>query len=149
MKFKILLYAIIISIVSVFIYPVEGVAGYHAPKSQNYASNVSNKPSGKSTKNKKPQSRTKEKSNENTFLEKHWYKSSFPTVKDSVKYHVKKHGNGRNATQYTKDGIAFYQKNKHKRKNVTLHDGTPGYKIENGKAGGYWTREGKLVTYWG
>ncbi len=50
----------------------------------------------------------------------------------------------------------FFNKNKGLGKNVILKDGTQGIKIQtkqiiNGKThrvGGYWTRDGKLVTFW-
>ena len=46
----------------------------------------------------------------------------------------------------------FFYKNKNFGKEVTLKDGTKGIKIQTGtgknKVGGYWTHDGKLVTFW-
>lgn len=67
-------------------------------------------------------------------------------------YHLKKHGKGRTLEQYTEDAMDFYNKNKSHGKEVTLKDGTKGIKIQTGKGknkvGGYWTTDGKLVTFW-
>lgn len=81
--------------------------------------------------------------------ENHWYQSTFPTNKDSIKYHTQKHGNGRQPLQYTRDAVNFYQKYKNERFPVTLKDGSPGYKIKKGSKGGTWTKDGKVVTFWG
>lgn len=46
----------------------------------------------------------------------------------------------------------FYNKNKHLGVPVILKDGTEAIKIQTGtgknKVGGYWTKNGKLVTFW-
>lgn len=88
--------------------------------------------------------------NEREYLEQTWYKSTFPTTMDSVHYHVKKHGKGRNAVQYTQDAMAFYERYKNRGRRVTLKDRqhTPGIKIRVNNAGGLWTEDGKLVTFW-
>jgi len=75
----------------------------------------------------------------------------------SVRYHLAKHGKGRTAQQYTQDAMEFFQKNKHLGQKVTLKDGTAGIKIQTKikipgqktqRIGGYWTQDGKLVTFW-
>lgn len=71
-------------------------------------------------------------------------------------YHVGKHGNGRTTVQYTQDAMNFFNKNKGLGQNVILKEGTQGIKIQtkqiiNGKTqrvGGYWTSDGKFVTFW-
>jgi hypothetical protein len=67
-------------------------------------------------------------------------------------YHLKKHGKGRTPEQYTKDAMNFYQQNKHLGQEVTLSTGEKGTKIQTGtgknKVGGYWLKNGKLVTFW-
>jgi hypothetical protein len=90
------------------------------------------------------------------YLNASWHKGTFPNKLQSVEYHLAKHGKGRSATQYTKDAMNFFEKNKQFGKSVTLSDGTAGIKIQtkvkvDGKTqnvGGYWTNEGKLVTFW-
>ena len=90
------------------------------------------------------------------YLNDSWYKGTFPNKTQSLKYHLGKHGKGRTATEYTKDAMNFFGKNSHLGKKVTLKDGTPGIKIQtktkvDGKTqqtGGYWTQDGKLVTFW-
>ena len=52
--------------------------------------------------------------------------------------------------------MTFFNKYKSLGKDVILKDGTEGIKVQtkqviNGKtvkSGGYWTKEGKLVTFW-
>lgn len=69
-----------------------------------------------------------------------------------MEYHLKTHGKGRTIEQYTDDAIDFYNKNKNIGVEVTLKDGSKGIKIQTGtgknKVGGYWTKDGKLVTFW-
>ncbi|WP_179865258.1 hypothetical protein [Bacillus toyonensis] len=50
---------------------------------------------------------------------------------------------------------SFYRSNKHLRQEVVLSNGKKGYKIKNGKVvlsngkkGGYYTKNGKIITYW-
>ena len=54
--------------------------------------------------------------------------------------------------KYTDDAMDFFYKNKNFGKEVTLKDGTKGIKIQTGtgknRVGGYWTHDGKLVTFW-
>lgn len=78
-----------------------------------------------------------------------WYKSTFPTNQASIDYHTKKHGNGRTSLQYTREAVNFYKKNKQLRQPFTLKDGSQGYKIKKGNEGGTWTKNGKIVTFWG
>ncbi len=90
------------------------------------------------------------------YLSDNWHKGTFPNKTQSLAYHLKKHGKGRTASQFTKDAQDFFAKNKQLGQPTTLKDGTPGIKIQtktkvNGKTvrvGGYWTTSGKLVTYW-
>lgn len=74
------------------------------------------------------------------------------TVEDSMAYHLNKHGNGRTIEQYTDDAMTFYEENKHLGVEVILKDGTEAIRIQTGtgknKVGGYWTIDGKLVTFW-
>jgi len=98
-----------------------------------------------------PQQQSDEKEEtQKQYLERTWYKSTFPTTMASVRYHTKKHGNGRSSVEYTEDAMKFYKRYKHLGKPVVLHDGknTPGIKIKRKQAGGYWTSDGRLVTYW-
>lgn len=91
------------------------------------------------------------------YLADNWHQGTFPNRMQSVRYHLAKHGKGRTAQQYTQDAMDFFQKNKHLGQKVTLKDGTPGIKIQTKikipgqktqRIGGYWTQDGKLVTFW-
>ena len=81
-----------------------------------------------------------------------WYQSTFDTVEDSMSYHLDKHGNGRTIEQYTQDALDFYSKSKNLGKDVILKDGTEALKIQTGtgknKVGGYWKKDGKVITFW-
>ncbi len=81
-----------------------------------------------------------------------WDKATFDKVENSMLHHVAKHGKGRTLEQYTDDAMKFFGNNKHLGERIILKDGTPGIKIQTGtgknKIGGYWTTEGKLVTFW-
>lgn len=77
-----------------------------------------------------------------------WDKGTFPTVANSIEYHTKKHANGQSFLQYTDKAINFYEQNKNLRREVTLNNGSTGYKITKGKEGGYWTKNGKIITFW-
>jgi hypothetical protein len=65
-----------------------------------------------------------------------------------MEYHLNKHGKGRTIEQYTEDAMTFYNKNKSSGSVVTLKDGTQGIKLGNSDIGGYWTIDGKLVSFW-
>ncbi|GIW99630.1 MAG: hypothetical protein KatS3mg111_2963 [Pirellulaceae bacterium] len=91
------------------------------------------------------------------YLADNWHQGTFPNRMQSVRYHLAKHGKGRTAQQYTEDAMDFFHKNKHLGQKVTLKDGTPGIKIQTKikipgqktrRIGGYWTHDGKLVTFW-
>lgn len=92
---------------------------------------------------------TMKEKKEEAFIREHWYKSTFPTTMDSVRYHVKKHGMGKSPLRYTKDALKFYKKNKHLGKKRTLADGkTKGIKITTSTKGGIFTLDGHIVTFW-
>lgn len=93
---------------------------------------------------------------EGRILLENWHEGTFPNQVKSLEYHLLKHGNGRSAVQYTNDAMNFYNKNKHLGIDVILKSGTKGIKIQtkqiiDGKIiriGGYWTQDGKIVTFW-
>lgn len=78
-----------------------------------------------------------------------WDKGTFPTQQASIDYHTKKHGNGRSQLHYTRDAVNFYAKYNYLKFPYTLQDGSQGYKIKKGAEGGIWTKEGKILTFWG
>ena len=53
---------------------------------------------------------------------------------------------------YTDQALEFYDSNKNLGQMVTLRAGTQGPKIQTGsgvsKVGGYWTNDGRIVTFW-
>lgn len=91
------------------------------------------------------------------YLFNTWHKSTSPNRTQSVNYHLGQHGKGRSAVQYTEDAMDFFGQNRSLGVPVTLRDGTAGIKIATKqqlpgggvhKVGGYWTSDGRLVTFW-
>ena len=91
------------------------------------------------------------------FLKSNWSKGTFDFQSNSILYHLKKHGKGRSAVQYTKDAMNIFKNNKNFAKEVVLKNGQKGFHIqkkyinEAGKKvnrGGYWDSLGKVITFW-
>jgi len=91
------------------------------------------------------------------YLFDNWHMGTFPNRLQSIKYHLAKHGKGRTLRQYTEAAQDFFQKNKHLGTKVMLKDGTAGIQIKTKikipgqktqRIGGYWTHDGRLVTFW-
>ena len=91
------------------------------------------------------------------YLFNNWHKGTFPNRTQSVNYHLAKHGKGRTAGEYTRDAMDFYDANRSLGTPVILRDGTAGLRIQTKqplpgggtqKVGGFWTSDGRLVTYW-
>ena len=79
-----------------------------------------------------------------------------PPRRDTLRGRNSAKTKGRTASQYTQDAMNFFNKNKAFGQNMILKDGTQGIKIQtkqiiNGKTrrvGGYWTRDGRMITFW-
>jgi hypothetical protein len=69
------------------------------------------------------------------------------TVKRSINHHLQKHGQGKTIEQYTNDALDFYNKNKSSALNIKLNDGSPGVKIQVGNQKGWYTPDGRIVSY--
>ncbi len=91
------------------------------------------------------------------YLAENWHQGTFPTITQSIRYHLAKHGKGRTAMQYTQDAMSYFRKNRHLGDTVVLKDGSAGIRIQTKvtvpsqkprKIGGYWTSDGRLVTFW-
>ena len=81
--------------------------------------------------------------------EEFWYRSTFPTPAPSLKYHCKKHGNGKPCDQYTRDAMDFCRANARSARPMTLKDGTPAIKVRRGSTGGYFKENcSRVVTFW-
>lgn len=76
-----------------------------------------------------------------------WHKGTFDSVDESIEYHLQKHGKGRSLEEYTNAAMRFFRVNRDKARQVVLKDGTKGLQLR-GDTGGYWTENGKLVTFW-
>jgi RHS repeat-associated protein len=96
--------------------------------------------------------------NAGRYLFNTWHKATFDSKLKTIMYHLRIHGKGRTAMQYTQDAMNFFNKNKHLGQKVILKDGTPSIRIQTKlvdpktgkkiKVGGLWTESGQLVTYW-
>jgi len=91
------------------------------------------------------------------YLSDNWHPATFPNRTQSINYHLAKHGNGRTAFEYTRDAQQFFSQNRDLATEVILRDGTPGLRIQTkvplpgggtNNVGGYWTSDGRLVTFW-
>lgn len=91
------------------------------------------------------------------FLYDNYHRGTGPSKSQSLIRHIAKHGKGRSAVKYVQDSMDFFQKNKHLAQPYTLMDGTAGLVIKTKgvdalgkvvKVGGFWTADGKLVTFW-
>lgn len=91
------------------------------------------------------------------FLNRNVYSGSFPNKTQSLAYHHAKHGKGRTPSKYIEDAQSFFNKNKGQAKPHMLLDGTSGLSIKtkyigpNGKTvrqGGFFKKDGRVVTYW-
>lgn len=91
------------------------------------------------------------------YLFDNWHSATFPNRIQSTNYHVARHGNGRTAFEYTRDAQTFFARNRGLATQVTLRDGTLGLRIKTmvsvdgggfRNVGGYWTADGRLVTFW-
>lgn len=85
------------------------------------------------------------------------YQGTFETSEKALAYHLMKHGKGRTAKQYIDDATSFFTKNRHLAESTTLQSGTKGLSIKtkfkdpNGgikRMGGFFTEDGKVVTFW-
>jgi len=83
------------------------------------------------------------------LIERSWYSSTFADAWATAYYHLEKHGEGKTLEQYTQDALDFFQQNRGRGQSVILEDGTPGIRIkQKGGPGGYFTPDGKIVTFW-
>jgi hypothetical protein len=78
-----------------------------------------------------------------------WAKGTFGNVVDSMEYHFAKHGGGRTLQQYTDDAVRFFQQNKGQAQWGKWNPNwEPAYRLKVGNQGGYFTSEGRVLTYW-
>lgn len=78
-----------------------------------------------------------------------WDKGTFATKMASILYHFGKHGGSRSLAQYTADAQSFWTSHE-----ASAFWGTwnrtwpPSYRLKLPPRGGYFTRAGKMLTYW-
>jgi len=78
-----------------------------------------------------------------------WAKGTFGNVVDSLEYHFGKHGAGRTLQQYTDDAAKFFQQNKGQAQWGKWNPNwEPAYRLKVGGQGGYFTGDGKILTFW-
>ncbi len=92
-----------------------------------------------------------------SLLNRTWHKGTFPNKMQSVRHHLRRHGKNRSASHYTQDAMNFFRKNRHLGQDMLLLDGSPGIMIKTKirvqgqktqRVGGFWTQDGRLVTFW-
>ena len=78
-----------------------------------------------------------------------WAKGTFGNVVDSIEYHFAKHGGGRTLQQYTDDAVRFFEQNKGQAEWGKWNPNwEPAYRLKIGNQGGYFTADGRVLTYW-
>ncbi len=82
------------------------------------------------------------------YLFNNWHRSTFENRTRSVIYHLREHGKGRTAYDYTLAAQQFFAQHAGLRSSVVLRDGSAGYRVGSRKRGGYWTTSGRVVSFW-
>lgn len=91
------------------------------------------------------------------YLFDNWSPGTFENRTRSVAYHLEQHGGGRSAYQYTRDAMEFFAENRSLGSPAVLKNGAPGIRIQTKQplpgggirnVGGWWTADGRLVTFW-
>ncbi|HKP54738.1 MAG TPA: PA14 domain-containing protein [Chloroflexia bacterium] len=78
-----------------------------------------------------------------------WRPGTWNTVEDSITYHYNKHGAGRNLEQYTLDALRFFRQNRSQAVWGQWNPKwAPSYKLKIGNMGGYFTHDGRVLTFW-
>jgi len=74
--------------------------------------------------------------------------TTFPNTYQAVRYHWKKHGNGKSLLQYTKDARRLWRTQRSSGSKVQLRDGSNGVKIRapDGRFGIY-SQSGKVISF--
>ncbi len=83
-------------------------------------------------------------------LEAKWARGTFASEQESINRHYLKHGAGRTLEEYTNDALKFWETNKGEaqwgRWNPKWE---PSYRLEVGSEKGYYTADGRILSYWG
>jgi hypothetical protein len=78
-----------------------------------------------------------------------WAQGTFGDAVSSIEYHYAKHGGGRTLAQYTDDAASFFEKNRGQAQwgkwNPNWEES---FRLKIGGKGGYYTKDGKILTYW-
>jgi hypothetical protein len=83
-----------------------------------------------------------------TAITRHWAQGTFGNVTSSIEYHYAKHGAGRTVAKYTDDAVEFFQKHKGQAQWGTWNPNwPPSYRLKIGPQGGYFTADGRILTY--
>lgn len=78
-----------------------------------------------------------------------WAKGTFGNVVDSIEYHFSKHGGGRSLQEYTDDAVRFFEQNKGQAQWGRWNPNwEPSFRLKIGDRGGYFTGDGRVLTYW-
>jgi hypothetical protein len=82
-------------------------------------------------------------------LEGQWARGTFPSEAESMEAHFAKHGAGRSLTQYTDDAARFWETNRGQAQwGKWKPHWDESYRLKVGTQSGYYTRDGRILTYW-
>jgi RHS repeat-associated protein len=78
-----------------------------------------------------------------------WAQGTFRNSADSLEYHFAKHGAGRSLQQYTDDAAGFFETNRGQAEwGKWNQNWQESFRLKVGDRGGYYTADGKILTYW-
>jgi hypothetical protein len=70
-------------------------------------------------------------------------------VQQSITYHYQRHGNGRTLQQYTDAAVRFFEQNKAQAQWGQWNPNwAPSFRLKVGSQAGYYTKDGRILTYW-
>jgi RHS repeat-associated protein len=81
------------------------------------------------------------------YLENNWDKATFGSVKKSIEYHVRKHGKGLSAVEYTQKAMRAFKDNGAVREATTDLLGRKAIKVASQEGTGLFTPSGKIIWF--
>jgi RHS repeat-associated protein len=81
------------------------------------------------------------------YLENNWDKGTFGNVQNSIKYHLRKHGQGLSEVEYTKRAIRVFNDTTAVRSRVSDIRGRAVFKVVSKEGTGLFTKTGRIIWF--
>ncbi|MGI8544188.1 MAG: RHS repeat domain-containing protein [Aridibacter sp.] len=81
------------------------------------------------------------------YLEKNWDKATFGNTQKSIQYHLKKHGKGLTATQYTQKALKAFKDSGAVKTTITDNLGRKAVQVVSKHGKGLYTSSGKIIWF--